>query len=111
MLFQCPLSSHCNSLYVDANFISSLVCGVQHILIVSWVAIASVPSLKVRRTGIFLVLPVTVRLVLQLMCLMLKWGSQLDLSRFVSSEPGNDVQSSFQEKKDFVCVFSMGTVG
>lgn len=29
------------------------MCGVQQILIVSCVAIASVPSLKVKRTGVF----------------------------------------------------------
>ena len=79
------------------------MCGVQQILIVSRVAIVSVPSLKVKRTGVLLVLPVTVILVLQLMCLMLKWGRQLDFSRFVSPELRNDVQSSFQEKKHFVC--------
>lgn len=47
-----------HSLYSDANFSSSLVCGVQQIPIVSWVAIASVTSLKVKRTGVFLVLSV-----------------------------------------------------
>lgn len=60
------------------------------------------PSLNVKRTGVFFVLPVTVRLVFQLIRLMLKLGAQLDLSGFVNSELGNNVQLSFQEKKDFV---------
>lgn len=60
------------------------------------------PSLNVKRTGEFFVLPVTVRLVFQLISLMLKLGAQLDLSGFVSSELGNNVHLSFQEKKDFV---------
>lgn len=60
------------------------------------------PSLNVKRTGEFFVLPVTVRLVFQLIRLMLKLGAQLDLSGFVNSELGNNVRLSFQEKKDFV---------
>jgi len=35
-----------HSLYLDANFSSSLVCGGQQISIVLWIVIASVPSLK-----------------------------------------------------------------
>lgn len=60
------------------------------------------PSLNVKRTGVFFVLPVTVRLVFQLIRLMLKLGAQLDLSGFVNSELGNNVRLSFQEKKDFM---------
>lgn len=99
-----------HSLYLDPNFSSSLACGVQQILIVSWVVIASVPSLKVKRTGVFLVLPVAVRLVLQLMCLMLKWEGQLNLAKFVSSELANDTQYPLSRRKRIVCVFSMETM-
>lgn len=65
------------------------------------------PSLNVKRTGIFLALPVTVRLVFQLISLVLKLGAQLDLSGFVSSELGNNVQSSFR-RKGILCGISTG---
>lgn len=57
------------------------------------------PSLNVKRTGVFLALPVTVRLVFQLISLVLKLGAQLDLSGFVSCELGTNVQWSFRRKR------------
>lgn len=82
--------------YLDANFISSVVRGIHQILLF-WVAIAAMPSLKVKN-HVALMFPVTMGLVLQRMHLMLNRGGL----RLVVYELGYDIQPYFQERKDFV---------